>query len=448
MPNNSLASWLEHIAAVHPREIELGLDRVTRVAERLQCHRFSVPVITVAGTNGKGSCVAAMQKLLSAQGFAAVGTYTSPHLLHYNERIAINGVPCTDQQIVCALRKVEQARQEISLSYFEYSTLAALCVFQSEAKDAIILEVGLGGRLDAVNIVDADVAVITSIGLDHQDWLGDSLDEIGREKAGIVRANKPVVLASETMPRGVFDAIALAGATAHVYQRDFGSSGDAVELQGKVGAGTFSGQWNYFQSEDNKTISKLDRPALDISNVAAAIRALHLAGFQLDDWVLAKAMPQLKLPARFELRFDIATNTPIVFDVAHNPAAVENLCRKMRIFKQQQGAHSHLHLVIAMLSDKDYKTVCRILESMVDFWYISQVEDDRALAADILANTVHETSSESEIRVFAGLMDAYHCACAAVSAGSSDLVLVCGSFLGVSELIKLSKPKSERVLVA
>lgn len=229
MQLNSLPAWLDWLEKNHPAEIDLGLARITCVAQRMGLLAPSAKVITVAGTNGKGSCVTATAALLGAAGYS-VGVYTSPHLLHYNERIVVNGNPVADDEICLAFDAIFNACQQttvdyphpISLTYFEYGTLAALEIFRRRQVTAIVLEVGLGGRLDAINIIDADVAVITSIALDHMDWLGDNREAIGYEKAGIMRAGKPVVCADFSPPQSLLDHAQNLSASLHLITRDFG----------------------------------------------------------------------------------------------------------------------------------------------------------------------------------------------------------------------------------
>ena len=212
MTNRSLAEWLSLLESRHPCEIELGLERVDKVWKRFQSSHakeaFSGKVVTVAGTNGKGSCVASMQAVLLAHGYS-VGSFTSPHFLVYNERICLNGQPVADQNIIDAFELIETLRQDISLSYFEFNTLAALIIFAQKSPDILLLEVGLGGRLDAVNIIDADVAILTSIDLDHQQWLGETRAKIAKEKLGIARANKPLIIGESDYPDNFVNAVAV-----------------------------------------------------------------------------------------------------------------------------------------------------------------------------------------------------------------------------------------------
>ena len=227
MPNRSLEEWLAVIETRHPNEIDLGLVRVGQVWSLLaaEVSPLSNPAfITVAGTNGKGSCVAAMQALLISHGYS-VGAFTSPHFLHYNERIVINGVPASDAQIVTAFELIEDVRGDISLTYFEFNALAALVIFRQQNVDAVLLEVGLGGELDAVNIIDADVAIVTSVALDHQDWLGDTRSEIGKAKLGVARRNKPLLVGEPDLPHGFADKVADIGADALFIGKDFENFG-------------------------------------------------------------------------------------------------------------------------------------------------------------------------------------------------------------------------------
>ena len=277
MPDRSLEQWLEEIETRHPSDIDLGLDRVSAVWERL---KYDIPLseaadpvsIIVAGTNGKGSCVAAMQALLLGHGHS-VGAFTSPHFLHYSERIRIDGVAVADDKIVLAFELIESARAEISLTYFEFNALAALTIFRQADLDAVLLEVGLGGRLDAVNIIDADIAILSSVDLDHQDWLGNTRSEIAHEKLGIARAGKPLIVGETNLPNGFYKMVESIGAEPLYKGKDFSVHDDGPAGQFSVSLSTH---------DDTLLISHITHHNLLPGNITLALQALVSAGFRID----------------------------------------------------------------------------------------------------------------------------------------------------------------------
>lgn len=320
--NNSLEEWLRYIEAIHPTEIDLGLDRLQQVATSLLDFSKIPFVFTVAGTNGKGTTTAALAAL-SVKAGLKVGWYTSPHLIHFNERVRVNQQPVTDAELVSAFDAVEKARGNVSLSYFEYTTLAAFWVFAQSDLDVWVLEIGLGGRLDAVNIIDPDVAVVTNIGLDHQNFLGSDLTEIAREKLGIARPNKPLVLGSVEIAEIAILEAKKKGALVHRY-------GDS------------------HSAESRHLISGLGPVAIEgiripLQNASTALQAFALAGFQLDPDGAHEALASISMPGRLqEMEFK---GSSLVLDVGHNPHAASYIA-------SQLAGQAH-HLIIGMLSDKD-----------------------------------------------------------------------------------------------
>ncbi|MFB0950006.1 MAG: Mur ligase family protein, partial [Halioglobus sp.] len=280
MNKTSLTQWLQRLETVHPMEIDLGLERVLTVAHTLQLLPLKQPVVTVAGTNGKGSTVAVMEALISEAGYR-VGVFTSPHLLRFNERIRVAGVDASDAEIVHAFDLIDQARGAISLTYFEFAALAALLIFEASELDYVVLEVGLGGRLDAVNIVDASVAVITSIDLDHQGWLGSSRGEISREKAGILRSGCPVVIADPNPPPELLGCVVDVGASPALY------------LGREFSVAAVDGQWQaQLQMPDgaSRMLSAVTNGSLLPENIGAAVQASLLLGIEFSDDCLAGAL--------------------------------------------------------------------------------------------------------------------------------------------------------------
>ncbi|MEO1247448.1 MAG: bifunctional tetrahydrofolate synthase/dihydrofolate synthase [Pseudomonadota bacterium] len=363
----SLADWLLRLESVSPSEIELGLDRVGAVYERLD---LELPrhVLTIAGTNGKGSSVAMLAGLLAGAGYR-VGAYTSPHLQRYNERIVVVGQAAGDAAIVAAFQRIDEARGDIRLTYFEFGTLAAMIVFAEHKLDAVVLEVGLGGRLDAVNAIEPDAGLITSIALDHQEWLGDTREAIGAEKAGILRAGKPLVYAEPDRPQSVDAAAAESGAALYAAGRDFAwHAGD-------------EGRWSY--SGVRHRIEGLLRPSLpgefQLDNAAGVLCLLEVSGFEalLDARAINAVLPELAVAGRTQ-RFRDSHGW--VFDVAHNPAAARALA-----FTLEQQTDVRRIAIVGMLDDKDVEAFADSLRPHVDEWIAVSASARRAIPAPELA---------------------------------------------------------------
>ncbi|HOY24110.1 MAG TPA: bifunctional tetrahydrofolate synthase/dihydrofolate synthase [Cellvibrio sp.] len=375
----SLNGWLGWLEQSHPEEIDLGLDRIRQVAERLDLLSPRAEVITVAGTNGKGSCVTAAAGLLQTAGFS-VGVYTSPHLLHYAERIQINGKPVADELICAAFEIIANAcsssadacslsadtcglfaegSAEISLTYFEYGTLAALVIFKQQDVDYIVLEVGLGGRLDAVNIINADVAVITSIAIDHQDWLGDNREDIGHEKAGILREQQLFVCADPNPPQTILALANQLNTRAHFIERDFSFDvqGQSWLWHGKTATG------------DDVHLPSMRAPHLPLPSMAAALQAVQLLNIELTKEQIEQCLSNLVLAGRFQkLGFH---GREFILDVAHNPAATEYFAKRLRA----EPAVGKTFAIVAMMSDKDRSASLANLAGLVSEWYFLDLAD-------------------------------------------------------------------------
>lgn len=401
----SLAEWLDYQQTCHPSEMELGLDRVRRVAEALSllpaCHQ----TITVAGTNGKGSTATLVSGLVDSH--SRVGVYTSPHLWRYNERIVIDGQPVSDKDLVHAFEIIDEARGDISLTYFEFGTLAALWLFARAGVDMAVLEVGLGGRLDAVNIVDADVALVTSIGLDHTQWLGQTREAIGVEKAGIMRRGRPALCGDRQLPASVPAYATEVGAKLALIGRDF-------DLRMEEGRWCGSGRLSGFQLEAH--------PAVFIDNLALALAGVLAAGYvpQTTDVIRACRL-QAELPGRCEV---IDGPVPIIYDVAHNEGAMDLLITRM----QRQPVSGRTHIVLGMLADKAVEAVSARLAPVADAFYPAGLEavSSRGLAADELARRMgYAGPLFSDPRAALGA--------ARAAAASGDRIIVCGSFHTVAE---------------
>lgn len=417
MITKTLPGWLDYIASVHPREIELGLERVRTVATRMKITRPAPLVVTVGGTNGKGSCVASLETLLEHAGYRSA-TYTSPHIHKFNERIRVGAANVADAGICDAFAHIEACRGDVSLSYFEFATLAALWIFQQSKVDVAVLEVGLGGRLDAVNIIDADVMIIASISLDHQDWLGNDVETIGAEKAGIMRAQRPVVYASTTPPNSIVERARQLAAPLLILDQQFGyAHGD----QGNT--------WTWFGRDRTGcpvTWDNLPLPWLALSNVAAALQVLQLLRLDIAVETLRPAIGQLRLAGRCERRVDRASGKPVLLDVAHNPAGAMMLAANLAQIVARAPSPPRVIAVVAVMADKDIEGMVRALESCVHIWYIAQVDESRCLAADAALQRLQITGLPLNMTGFDSVQEAYIAACERASA--QDLILVTGSF--------------------
>lgn len=354
----SLEAWLGWLEQCHPKEIDLGLDRIRQVAERLSLLNPNARVITVAGTNGKGSCVTTAAALLRESG-VSVGVYTSPHLIRYNERIVVDGIEAEDSEICLAFATIAAACDNLSLTYFEYGTLAALEIFRRRDVDVMVLEVGLGGRLDAVNILAPDVAVITSIDLDHSDWLGDNREAIGTEKAGIMRAQRPVVCADPEPPKSLFATAEAVGAHWYCVGESYGYS--AAE-----------NRWSWWALDSKRArfdFEFSELPSLPLQSVSAALQAVALLGVDLHSINLAKVIDSLHMPGRFQsVRYQARE---VILDVAHNPAASAYLLKRLQATK----CPGRTLAVVAMMADKDRLNSLQNLAPAIDGWYLADLKD-------------------------------------------------------------------------
>ncbi|MEP7245001.1 MAG: bifunctional tetrahydrofolate synthase/dihydrofolate synthase [Gammaproteobacteria bacterium] len=415
MSDTRLQEWLEVQQSVHPKSIDLGLARVTHVARALGIEKARCPVITVAGTNGKGSVVAHCDALLRALGFST-GVFTSPHLVRYNERICVDGAEVGDAELVAAFDRIEAARAETTLTYFEYSALAALLIFTERRVDVVVLEVGLGGRLDAANMIDADVGVVTSIGFDHRDWLGDTLDAIGKEKAGIFRAGRPAVLGTPQLPASVFKAIKALGARKIAAESDFRWA-------------VHADSWNYRSGSlvlEGLPASALDG-AIQYRNASTAIAAVEALGTgkKLDAQVVSTALRSVKLPGRFHI---VRGPVEWILDVAHNePAAL--------VFASHLAAHpcsGRTLAVVGILGDKDIPAIGRLLHPLIDQWIVCNVAEPRGLPAEELARRL--ALDNADVR----LADSAEAGCevARELAVPGDRVVVCGGFHVVGSALR------------
>jgi len=418
MSKTSLAEWLLRLESLHPSEIELGLDRVRAVADSLQLLPVSQPVISVAGTNGKGTTVAVMEAVLAEMG-CLTGSCTSPHFLRFNERIRIAGEEVRDQEITSAFEQVDAARGAITLTYFEFATLAALVIFRARNVEVVLLEVGLGGRLDAVNIVDATVSIITSIDLDHQDWLGDSREVIAREKAGILRPGCAAVIAETNPPASLRECVDAVGCEAHFSGEDYFLKPDE-----------WTWQANLRQLDGvPRLIPELRSGALLADNICAALQALLLIGKEFTDEQLLRALDGLQLRGRREVRH--IAGLSYLLDVAHNPAAIDKLLKYISV---RPCIGKNIALFSAM-ENKDIRAMTKACAGRFDAWFIAgQPSNPRAARASEIAELLHAQGNHM-ISVSKNIVQAFRRAQSVMSKG--DRLVVFGSFNTVAAVLPL-----------
>lgn len=419
-----LAGWLAWADGLHPQPIAMGLDRVARVAAGLGVVP-RVPVLTVGGTNGKGSTCALLSAILQSAGHR-VGCYTSPHLLHPTERVRIDGVPVADERLAAACARVEAARGEVPLTPFEFGTLAALCAFEAASVDVLVLEVGLGGRLDAVNIVDADVAVVTSIGIDHIEFLGDTRDAIGREKAGIFRPGRPAVCGDPQPPEGLIRHAAGLGARLWSQGRGFGWTRSAEG-------------WSFWRRDPEDGPVRilhedLPLPALEgeiqLDNAASALMALDRLRDRVPvpEAAIRAGLRRVRLAGRFQR---IGQAPEVVLDVAHNPHAAQRLAATLA----SQDLGGRCVAVLAMLRDKDMVGVVKALAPRIEAWHLAGIAERRGASVEQLAEALREAGATGPVHCHASIPAALAAARAA-SAGLRDRVVVCGSFVTVGQALQ------------
>jgi dihydrofolate synthase / folylpolyglutamate synthase len=406
--NRSLDDWLDYQQRIHPRDIELGLDRVRAVWQRMGEPPIAKTVITVGGTNGKGSTVAFLEAMLMAGG-KRVGTFTSPHLLRYNERVRSFGRDIDDDALVDAFQRIETARADIALTYFEFGTLAALWIFAQSELDLAVLEVGLGGRLDAVNIIDADAAIVTTVDLDHQDWLGNDVDTIGREKAGIFRTNRPAIIGSIDAPRGLIDEAQRIGPRLIRAGTDF----EALVSDRR---------WIWMSGDMSL---ELPLPTLaapvQINNAASAIAALYALTDRLawNPHAIERGVRDASIAARLQ-RFTKSGAADLVVDVGHNPQAARVLAHWLR-----SNPASRTVAVFGALSDKDVGGIVAPLAGLIERWMFGGLDEEtpRGLSAETLRARVDDTLEATQHRTIQQALDA-----ASASAGEGEMILAFGSF--------------------
>ena len=406
--NRNLDEWLSYLENIHSTEIDMGLERISTVAQKLSIDLSFTQVITVAGTNGKGTTCAFLENALLSKKHS-VAVYSSPHIEHFNERLRINKQDVDDSSLMLAFENIEQKRGETSLTYYEYTTLAALLVVMERQPDYVILEVGLGGRLDATNIIDADIAVITTVDLDHQAFLGDNRESIGFEKAGIMRQNQKVVIGDKQPPLSVLSYAKQLNTQLYLRDRDF-----------NVDLSVDENQWQW-QNQD-LTFRKLPHPHIPVDNIATALMVLKLLAINITQQEVASLISSTKVPGRTEL---VTAHCQVMLDVGHNPLAARYLAQQIAL-----TSATKVHAVVGMLADKDILNTLMPLNSLVDCWYLASLDVPRGAKAETLKS--HLTKEAKKLLTFDNVIDAYKMAIS--QADESDLILVFGSFFTVAQV--------------
>ncbi|MCH1930739.1 bifunctional tetrahydrofolate synthase/dihydrofolate synthase [Shewanella sp. A25] len=403
--NAALSQWLDYLLSIHPTEIDMGLTRVSKVAKRLNLLDLGkTKIVTVGGTNGKGTTCAMLENILRLAGYS-VGVYSSPHMLKFNERVRINGVDAPDEAFVAAFEQIEAARAETSLTFFEYATLAGLTLFKAADLDVVILEVGLGGRLDATNIIDADISVVTSVDLDHESYLGNTRELVGREKAGIFRAGKPAIVGEPNLPHTVNDVAQ--GIGAHLY---------------RVGT-----EFSYLQTQDTwsfkgKTFefTGLSLPTLPLPNAATVLAIVEHGWPHLSQAIIDKGIRSARLTGRLER---VNEQPLILLDVAHNPHAARFLVKQLSPIVKDRKVYA----LCGMLKDKDIDGVLPVVAPLVDAWYLVSLSGERGASAEMLRQTLSDTT---DAKLFDDIASAWNGLKAQIK--PDDVVIVFGSFYTVA----------------
>ncbi len=413
---DSLSNWLSHLESLNPKTIALGLERAAQVKERLGLLP-TFPVIIVGGTNGKGSVCAMLESILHAAGYK-VGCYTSPHLLSYNERVRIAKQPATDAELCASFEAIEQARGDIPLTYFEFGTLAAMQCFIAHKVDVAILEVGLGGRLDAVNVFDTDCAVVTSVDIDHVDYLGETREQIAFEKAGIFRKDRVAICADSDVPQALREHAQKVGAELWCIGGEFGFSGHP-------------GQWDYRGKAGSRRVLPFPalRGAFQLHNASAVLAALDALKERLPVGMegVRRGLVEVQLAGRFQF---VPGRPQLILDVAHNPHAARSLAQNLASLPPAKT-----FAVFAMLKDKDMAGVVRALDAQVDVWLVAGIDAPRGAMAEELAQVLRDASVRGEVRTCASIADALQEA--SNLAGENDRITTFGSFYTVAEVMRV-----------
>lgn len=422
-PKKTLYDWLDYLDQLHPKEIDMGLERVAQVRDALGLNPEFL-IITVGGTNGKGSVCAMLESIVHCAGYQ-VGCYTSPHLLRYNERIHIDQHEVTDEALCKAFSLVESARVEanVTLTYFEFGTLAAMLLFIQAKIDVAVLEVGLGGRLDAVNVFDADCAVLTSIGLDHMDYLGSTREAIGREKIGIFRSKRPAICGESDIPEHLYPLMAATGANLCYFGKDFYYSADAR-------------QWRYtgIQGRTHNLPLPALRGEFQLQNASVAFAAIEALQDRLPVSMNAirQGLVEITLPGRFQI---VSAHPAVILDVAHNPAAARKLATNLAKMPMRGRSFA----VIAMLKDKDIVGTVQELKNNIDYWLVAALSTARGASCTEILDALKqaEVAEDRIIGTFSNVPEAYASARERVS--DSDRICVFGSFYTIGPVLEMHK---------
>lgn len=413
----TVEAWLSYIESLHPKSIEMGLSRVYEVAQRLSL-RYPFMVVTVGGTNGKGSTCAMLERIYMAAGYR-VGCYTSPHLMHYQERVRFNGAEISDALLCQAFSAVEHARGDVALTYFEMGTLAALWAFEQSPLDVVILEVGLGGRLDAVNIVDADCAIVTNVDLDHMEFLGDTREAIGREKAGIYRQQQVSICGDQDPPASLL-----------AYAQQLGTSLARFMVEYRIEL--FEDHALYEDSSGQLTVGALrllgEYQWQNVANVIYAIRALS-DRLPVSTQCMLTAISQTEVTGRFQYWH---RQPDIILDVAHNPHAARALLSNLQQLREKGVS---IRAVFSMLSDKDIASVVNVLAEVIDSWDVAAIEHPRAASADYLCDAIRQAVPAERIQAHPDLTSALQSAYK--KAAKNDKIIVFGSFFTVAAILNI-----------
>ncbi|MBQ4830636.1 bifunctional tetrahydrofolate synthase/dihydrofolate synthase [Alteromonas sp. MMG017] len=422
----SLSQWLSHLESIHPSAIDMGIERVKTVANAMGIHLKDALLITVAGTNGKGTTCRLLEQAMLTQG-KTVAVFSSPHLVSYCERVRLNGELAEESEFCRAFELIEKARGDITLTYFEFGTLAAMKMMQDWCVDVAVLEVGLGGRLDATNILDPDLAIITTIDLDHQDWLGDTREAIAREKAGIMRKNGKAVIGELLPPDSLRDVAREFNVDGRWAQEDF----SVVEESITDNSVSTSWQWKGKHSE----FTQLPYPHIPLQNVATALAALELLDLLPDETAIRQIIANTRLPGRQQ---EISHNPLVVVDVAHNPQAT----KAMQEWLTRYPA-SKIRVVVGMLKDKSIVETLAPLSSLNAQWYLASTSGPRGCDADVLAGALLDAQlDKSRTQTFFDVTSAYKAARNDYHEG--ELILVFGSFVTVAEVLDYTNANEQQ----
>ena len=413
----NLTDWLGYIESIHPSTIDLTLERIKIVIERLNLD-ISFPILTVGGTNGKGSTCSILESIYKEAGYK-VACYTSPHFLHFNERIKIQALAVSDEVICEAFSRIESAREGVTLTYFEYGTIAAMIIFSEAHVDVAILEVGLGGRLDAVNVFDADCAIVTTVDLDHMDYLGHTREAIGFEKAGIYRTEKTAICGDFDPPQSLIKHAEFIHSDLKIIGKDFGYEAHHDSFDFLI---------------DSSFVINLPLPKLqgdfqlaNATNALMAVKAME-DKLPLTEISIQKGIALTLLPGRFQ---EVKKMPSLILDVAHNPQAARSLSHNL----ETHVVPGKTIAVFSILKDKDISGVIKVLNLCIDAWFIAEIQNERAASLETISNTIQKINPSAHIEAFKNIQEAYQFASKEVT--RNDRIIVFGSFFTVADIMKI-----------